>query len=439
MGTRRQARIASFQALYAWEESRPEIDELPEGTQIPLGIVVEVAGREMQEEIVRLTQENSVLLCGPNSQGIFNALNGMSAGFGITELATGDDYFKFYGFISQSGGFGTSMYLLSIETGIHFTYFVSSGNEAGLSFSDYLIYMLNDKNTKAVGGYLEGVKEGRKLLYAADLALKQEKPVILIKSGRNAAAAKAAASHTGSMAGSIEVYDGVFRQAGVIRAPGIDEALDCLAAFEKIWFSREKPAGYRIGIVSGPGGPGVAMADACIEAGLEVPDINTESKKRLNEAIPGATASNPMDMGDFSFVARLKEEGPYSAMARIMYEDKNIDIVAIMGPGEFNPEGFRDEIYNIQDFCQKPFIVIWPAAGGHVEQCKKEIRDRGIALFDTQERAAKAIGALKIYDSYLKRIKKDLILLYMIIFQQVIQSLFPEQLLLMRTFQTLKP
>ena len=108
-------------------------------------------GKKKQEEIVKLTQDNGILLCGPNSQGIFNALNGMSAGFAITKLATGDSNYKFYGFISQSGGFGTSMYIMSSETGIGFTYFVSSGNEAGLTFSDYLVYMLNDKNTKAAG------------------------------------------------------------------------------------------------------------------------------------------------------------------------------------------------------------------------------------------------------------------------------------------------
>ncbi len=160
--------------------------------------------------------------------------------------------------------------------------------------------------------------------------------------------------------------------------------------------------------MSGPGGPGVATADACIEVGLEVPQISAESKKRLHEAIPGATASNPMDMGDFSFVAKLKEEGPYSAMVRIMYEDTNIDMIAVMGPGEYNPEGFRDEILNIKSFCKKPFIVIWPSTGGNVEECKKGLRNNKIALFDTQERGARALVALKKYDSLRTRIKGDI-------------------------------
>ena len=113
-------------------------------------------------------------------------------------------------------------------------------------------------------------------------------------------------------------------------------------------------------------------------------------------------------MGDFSFVAKLKEEGPYSVMVRIMSEDPSIDIMAIMGPGEYNPEGFRDEIFNIKSFCKRPFIVIWPSAGGNVGICKKEIRNNGIAVFDTQERAARSLGSLKTYDSYRRRIKEDI-------------------------------
>jgi acetyltransferase len=232
--------------------------------------------------------------------------------------------------------------------------------------------------------------------------------VIAYKIGRTEVGARAAASHTGSLAGSIDVYKGVFRQAGVIRAESIDDGLDYLVAFENVWFGEMRPQGFRIGIVSGPGGPGVATSDACIEADLEVPEISAMSKKRLKAKIPGATASNPMDMGDFSLVARLKEEGPYSTMTKIICRDENVDIVAIVGPGEYNPEGFRDEILNIKSFCTKPFIVIWPSAGGNVEHCKRHLRGKNIALFDTQERGARALGALKKYNVLQSRISKDI-------------------------------
>jgi acetyltransferase len=263
---------------------------------------------------------------------------------------------------------------------------------------DLIKYFGEDDKTMIIFLYLEGFRDGERILDVVK-PLSMRKPIIAYKIGRTAVGAKAAASHTGSLAGSIEVYDGVFRQAGIIRAASIDDGLDYLVAFESIWFGQERPQGYRVGIVSGPGGPGVATADACIEVGLEVPQISAESKKRLHEAIPGATASNPMDMGDFSFVAKLKEEGPYSAMVRIMYEDTNIDMIAVMGPGE---------ILNIKSFCKKPFIVIWPSTGGNVEDCKKGLRNNKIALFDTQERGARALVALKKYDSLRTRIKGDI-------------------------------
>ena len=272
---------------------------------------------------------------------------------------------------------------------------------------DCIKYFGEDEKTKIMFVYLEGLRDGERILDVVK-PLSVKKPIVAYKIGRTDIGAKAAASHTGSLAGSIEVYDGVFRQVGVIRADSIDDGLDYLVAFENIWFAQQRPQEYRIGIVSGPGGPGVATADACIEAGLEVPQITTESKKRLKEVMPSATASNPMDSGDFSLVARLKEKGPYSMMTRIMFEDKNIDIIAIMGPGEFNPKGFRDEILNIQGFWKKPFVVIWPSAGDNVEECKKDLRDNNIALFDTQERGAKAIGALKKYDYFQTRISEDL-------------------------------
>jgi acyl-CoA synthetase (NDP forming) len=91
-----------------------------------------------------------------------------------------------------------------------------------------------------------------------------------------------------------------------------------------------------------------------------------------------------------------------------MQEDPGIDMVTVMGPGEFNPEGFRDEILNIKGFCRKPFIVIWPSAGGNVEECKMSLRKKNIALFDTQERGARALGALNRYDKLRARIGEDI-------------------------------
>ena len=180
-------------------------------------------GTQIQNQITDIVHNAGILLCGPNSQGIFNFLNGMSAGFAISKLDQNVNLPHFFGFISQNGGFGTAAYIGAFETDIGMSYFVSTGNEAGLDFSDYMIYMIEDRETRIIGGYLEGVKDGKKLLKAARQALNANKPVLLIKSGISEAAAKAAVSHTGSIVGSERVFQAFVKQNAIIRLESIEE------------------------------------------------------------------------------------------------------------------------------------------------------------------------------------------------------------------------
>jgi acetyltransferase len=202
------------------------------------------------------------------------------------------------------------------------------------------------------------------------------------------------------------VYDGAFRQAGVLRAEGIDEASDCLVAFSNLFFKQGAPKGKKVGIVSGPGGPGVATADACVEAGLEVPDFSEDTKNKIGGTIPTAVRANPTETGDFGFVATMKERDPYGALVSVIEEDDNVNMIAIVGPGEFNPGAFRDVVLGVQSRCKKPFIVIWPSAGGDVESCKKNLESAKVPLFTTPERGAKALGALVRYQEMVRRLQR---------------------------------
>ncbi len=360
-------------------------------------------GKAYQDRVVSIARENNIRVVGPNCQGVMC----IESRVPWSRRSTFPTEVGGVSLVSQSGGGGGSFVNLAHERGIRFNKIVTIGNECDVSVMDFIEYFGEDEKTNLIFLFLEGFRDGRRILDVVR-PLSARKPIIAYKIGRTEVGARAAMSHTGSLAGSIKVYDGVFRQTGVIRAESIDDGLDYLVAFTKVWFGILRPNGFRIGVVSGPGGPGVAASDACVEAGLEVPQISEASKEKLKNEIPGATAANPMDMGDFSFVVKLKEEGPYSSMARIMSEDENIDILAIVGPGEFNPEGFLAEILNIKRFSKKPFIVIWPSAGGNVEECKKQMRNEGIALFETPERGARALGSLKRYDSYRRRIKESM-------------------------------
>ncbi len=357
-------------------------------------------GAQLQKQMVEIARSYGIRLVGPNCVGILcteSRLPWARRSTFPTEVGN-------VSVISQSGGGGGSFVNLAFHRGICFNKVISIGNECDVSVIEFMEYFGTDPKTDIIFVYLEGFKDGTRFVEVAK-GLTQTKPIIVYKIGRTEVGQRAAASHTGSLAGSIQVYDGVFRQTGVLRAEGIDEALDYLVAFSNLFFKQGAPRGRRVGIVSGPGGPGVATADACVDAGLEVPDFSEETKQRLVERIPTAARANPTETGDFGFVATMKERDPYGALVGIVEQDDHVDMIAIVGPGEFNPEGFRDVVLGVQGRCKKPFIVIWPSAGEDVEKCKKSLEAAKIPLFLTPERGAKALAGLIRYQEMVARLE----------------------------------
>lgn len=311
------------------------------------------AGIALQEDMARLARENDIALCGPNCMGVFNAQNGLTAGFVISELPKQLTVPNFFGFVSQSGGFGAVMHAITADRGIGFTYFISSGNECVLQFADYLDYMVEDAATKVIGGYLEGIKDGRKLFQAAEKALLAQKPVILIKTGRHPAAAKAVFSHTGALAGADRVYNAFFKQKGIIRAEGVDE-LDTMLS---ILAGGGLPRGNRAGIIVGSGGNGALLADKCEEAGLRVATFAADTQKALSELLPSfGTAANPVDMTTkvLTDASLLKET------TLLVLKDPGVDLLIIMHwssplPGQSQP---TREIVNLLAHAAKPVVVL---------------------------------------------------------------------------------
>jgi acetyltransferase len=349
-------------------------------------------GQRLQAELLALGRERGMRIIGPNCMGVMC----IESRVPWARRTTFPKVSGGVSLVSQSGGGGGSLVNLADQRGVKFSKIVTIGNECDVTVIDCIDYFGSDPNTKIILVYLEGLRDGYRFLEVVR-RVAAEKPIICYKIGRTKAGGKAAASHTGSLAGSIEVYDGVFKQTGVLRGPGIDPVLDYLVAFSTVWLPRSELVGPRIGVVTGPGGPGVATVDACVEADLEVPDISASTKTRLSEKIPGATQANPMDTADFSLVARMKEKNPYGIMVDLMDRDDNIDMIAVVGPGEANPEGFRDVLLGINETCRKPFVVIWPSAGEVVNECKRNLQEHDVPLFMTPERGAAAMSALMQY------------------------------------------
>ncbi|GAF89289.1 unnamed protein product, partial [marine sediment metagenome] len=238
-------------------------------------------GKEKQRKLKELAEIRNLRICGPNCIGLINFNNHTVLSFSqlleIDTLIPGN-----IGFISQSGALGGSLVNRAQDMNIGLSYFISSGNEADLEVSDFIKYLvLHDEKTKVIAALIEGFKDGPKFVEAAELALKHRKPIIVLKIGETEAGKKAAASHTGSLAGSDSVIDALFNQKGIIRVYNYDELFQTASLFSK----GRVPKGDRVGILTSSGGGGVIMADYYTKLGLKVPEPSQETKELASKEI----------------------------------------------------------------------------------------------------------------------------------------------------------
>jgi acyl-CoA synthetase (NDP forming) len=192
------------------------------------------------------------------------------------------------------------------ERGVSFSYWISSGNEADVDLPECLEFLARDRHTRVIGAYVESIRDGRRLLDAVAAARAAGKPVVLLRAGRSAQSARAAASHTGAVAAENRVATALLDEAGVIDARDAQELLDAVYAFSRT----APPAGNRVAILSNSGGLGVIMSDTCAELGLEPPELSAPVQDALRAFLPafGATG-NPVDvtaqiLGDVTLLPR---------------------------------------------------------------------------------------------------------------------------------------
>jgi acetyltransferase len=253
-------------------------------------------GACMQRELVALANAKGIRLVGPNSVGIVNlwdhVVASISQVFDSTTLAPGP-----VAFVSQSGAVGTAITALAREQGLGVGYFVSTGNEADLEFSDFCDYFIDDPRVTVIAGYIESVRDGAKFRRAAKRAREAGKPIVLVKVGKSDVGGRAVRSHTGALAGTDAVYEAVFAADGVVRADGIEGLIDYLkmfVAYPRVAADRGRS---RVAVLTHSGGTGVLMADAAIAAGLEMPPPSPLLRRALEEGLPPyASIDNPLDM-----------------------------------------------------------------------------------------------------------------------------------------------
>ena len=273
----------------------------------------------IQQRIADMAREGNLRLLGPNCLGVFNPQIGFFGTF--TQSLDRGEMPKPgpLGIISQSGAYGSHIAYLARRRGIGINYWITTGNEADVDVSEALEWMAGQPDVKVIMAYVEGVRDGARFRAALELARENRKPIVMMKVGRSEVGAKAASSHTASLAGSDAIYDALFKQYGVHRAATTEEQIDVAYACARGIF----PTGNRLGVVTLSGGAGVLISDSAEKHGLDVAPMPAGAQKKLKELLPFASVENPVDttaqaLNDMSLLARnmevILEDGGYDAI-----------------------------------------------------------------------------------------------------------------------------
>jgi acetyl coenzyme A synthetase (ADP forming)-like protein len=272
-------------------------------------------GRERQEQLLSLVRAHGARLVGPNCLGVAVPGRGLNGTFASRALPAGR-----IGFSSQSGALGLALVEKATERGLGFSSFVSIGNKADVSTNDLLEWWEDDEATDLVLLYVESFGNPRTFARVARRVARR-KPILALKAGATSAGARAASSHTAALAGSDAAVDALFHQTGVLRARSLEELLDAAALLS----TQPLPAGRRVAVITNAGGLGILCADACESAGLELPELTEQTRRRLAAYAPTEAAlSNPVDLLGSATPAAYER-----AIPRVL-ADPNIDALVVI-------------------------------------------------------------------------------------------------------------
>ncbi|MFG2626251.1 acetate--CoA ligase family protein [Streptomyces sp. NPDC048473] len=357
---------------------------VPNAVLIPSGFA-ETGEQDLQDEIVAIGERYGVRLLGPNIYGYYSTWQDLCATF-----CTPYDVKGGVALTSQSGGIGMAIlgFARSTKTGV--SAIVGLGNKSDIDEDDLLTWFGEDPNTKCIAMHLEDLKDGRAFVAAARATV-PKKPIVVLKAGRTSAGAKAAGSHTGALAGDDAVYDDILRQAGVIRAPGLNEMLEYARALPVL----PTPKGDNVVIITGAGGSGVLLSDAIVDNGLSLmeipPDLDTAFKAFIP---PFGAAGNPID------ITGGEPPSTYEATIRLGMEDPRIHALVlgywhtIVTP----PMVFAELTARVvQEFRDREIVkpVVASLAGDtEVEEACAYLFERGVVAYPyTTEKPVAVLGA----------------------------------------------
>lgn len=351
-------------------------------------------GRRIEETIAARCREHGIRLVGPNCLGVINPQPcvSLNASFSARMPAFGH-----ISFISQSGALCTAVLDFAADRDFGFSKFISIGNKADVDELDLLRYLHEDPDTEVIMIYLEELKRGAEFVQEVKNITSGDRPtpVVVVKSGRTTAGARAAASHTGSLAGSDALYEAIFEQTGIIRAESIEELFNFASAFS----SKKIPNGNKVAIVTNAGGPGIVATDMTITSGLELARFRDETIETLASHLPAAAnLFNPVDV-----IGDATKERYENALGAVI-KDEGVDgaLVILTPQSMTNALGTAEAIAQIYKRTHKPILccfmgIIDVSAG------VKYLQEKGIPVYRFPEHAAQSFGALYKYSRWLNR------------------------------------
>ncbi len=347
------------------------------------------AGILLENELVSTARKYGMRMIGPNTLGIVNEPARLNASI-IGRLPRPGSI----SFITQSGSLGLALAEWTIDTEIGLCKVISTGNKADTDDVDLIEYLGNDPSTGVIAMYIEGIKRGRIFI---ETARRIRKPIVAIKTGRSKRGAKAVFSHTGSIAGSDEVYSAAFRQAGILRVDNIDDLFDAALAFS----CQPLPEGNNVAILSNGGGASIVAADECEKHGINIADLEDDTREKIKSKIPVfASSSNPVDTaGTVSYEI-------YWETIQALREDPNVDAIIVIYVHTLMTNAIppAEAVVEMKHMDKKPIIACWMGGAG-MEEGVEILKSGCIPNYPVPERAVKALSALVKHREFLKKVK----------------------------------
>jgi acetyltransferase len=351
------------------------------------------AGKRIEGEISAAAARSGLRIIGPNCMGIICADPPLNASFAVTQPLPGN-----LAFISQSGAICSAILDLSLKEGIGFRNFVSIGSMLDVDFGDLVDYLGNDPQVSSIVLYVENLTNIRKFMSAAR-AVSRVKPIVVLKSGRSQAGARAASSHTGAMAGEDAAYEAAFKRAGIVRVDTIGELFDCAELMAK----QPIPTGSGLAIVTNGGGPGVMATDALAAYGLEPVSLSSETLERLDYVLPDFwSRANPVDILGDATPTRWK------TALEVCLSAREIHALVII----FVPQGLSDGLAIAQslaellkDRAHPPVFAVWMGGSGQ-DEARHVLNGASIPTYETPERAVTAFRYMHAYARNLEMLQE---------------------------------